>query len=422
MTFFASTYQWVTPTLHFAAVSQGARDGVGQIVVKDDRFFLNAPGCFSAISGHPSERTLQTVINSRPAVVRGCVTAVDGDLGLRIDELRLGSDDVDARYSVVNAAFEHLRSACTYRFEDGAARSPRQSFLLPAVDGASPMEAKILDGGDSISLTATQAVPLEEFEAQLAVFQALLTFAADMPCGRRTLLANDATGRDVQILGRTLYKPFEHRSRKPIEYSLRFTGEWLQEVINRWWLAYEEWQPVLQIIAGLRYRPGYVDADIIVSSAAIESVASTLQKYDDPRLTRDDAAPILQALASLIGMNAAQKAAIAQLKGDLGRTTFRSKVEQLIHQIDQDVWSATRLSAAVWVRVLVKARNTIAHANSDALWEDSALLRSVRDANWIVLTLVLMHHLEIPDAAIERAAERLGTRYGTRHRDTALFT
>ncbi len=121
-------------------------------------------------------------------------------------------------------------------------------------------------------------------------------------------------------------------------------------------------------------------------------------------------------------MNAAQKAAIAQLKGDLGRTTFRSKVEQLIHQIDQEVWSATRLSAAVWVRVLVKARNTIAHANSDALWEDSALLRSVRDANWIVLTLVLMHHLEIPDAAIERAAERLGTRYGTRHRDTALFT
>ena len=75
-----------------------------------------------------------------------------------------------------------------------------------------------------------------------------------------------------------------------------------------------------------------------------------------------------------------------------------------------------------WTKQLLKARNTIAHAVSSNIWENGVLLRGIRDANWIVLTLVILKYLDVPDPAISRAAERLGTRYGVRYRGIEIFT
>ncbi|WP_139226637.1 hypothetical protein [Cryobacterium levicorallinum] len=284
------------------------------------------------------------------------------------------------------------------------------------------MEVTLRGGENSITLVAPEPVPLEDFETQLAVFQTMLTFAADLPCGQLTLIATEASGQTVNVFGRDKYAPFERSTRAPVEYSLRFAGDWIQHTIERWWAAYSEWKPVLYILAGLRYQPGYVDADVILSSAAIESVATALQLHEAPRLSSDESRPILEALESLTGLDHAQKEAVAQLKGDLGRTTFRSKVEQLIRQVDDDVWQRARVSVKEWTKQFLKARNAIAHAASSGIWEDGVLLRGIRDANWIVLTLVILTHVGIPDAAIDRAAERLGTRYGPRYRDIEIFT
>ena len=278
------------------------------------------------------------------------------------------------------------------------------------------MEATLRSGENSITLVAPEPVPLEDFETQLGVFQAMLTFAADLPCGQLTLVATDRSGQVVNIFGRDKYAPFARGARKPVEYTLRFAGDWIQHSIKRWWEAYSEWKPVLQILAGLRYQPGYVDADVILSSAAIESVATALQQHEAPRLSPDESRPILEALESLTGLDHAQKEAVAQLKGDLGRTTFRSKVEQLVRQIDDDLWQQARVSIEEWTKQFLKARNTIAHAVSSDIWENGVLLHAIRDANWIVLTLVILKYLGVPDPAIGLAAERLGTRYGVSYR------
>ncbi|TFD12610.1 hypothetical protein E3T26_10900 [Cryobacterium sp. TMT1-21] len=422
MALFSEHFQWPSTSVVFESIGGGARDGTAEVVERGGRWILKSPRSFSYATGQTGVRVLTASLDGTPTLIRGTVFGIDGDLGLRVDELRVGSALDNAQYTTVTATFEHLASACSYRHEDGAARSPSQALLFPEVDGAPQMEAKLRSGGSSITLVALEPVPLEEFETQLAVFQTMLTFAADLPCGQLTLVATEASGQTVSVFGRDKYAPFERTPRTPVEYSLRLAGDWIQHTIERWWAAYSEWKPVLQILAGLRYQPGYVDADVILSSAAIESVATALQQQEAPRLSPDESRPILEALESLTGLNHAQKDVVAQLKGDLGRTTFRSKVEQLIRQVDDDVWQRARLSIEEWTKQFLKARNTIAHAVSSGIWDDGVLLRGIRDANWIVLTLVILTHVGIPDAAIDRAAERLGARYSSRYRDLEIFT
>lgn len=422
MAFFSENFQWPSTSVVFESIGDGARDGTAEVVERGGRWILKSPSSFSYATGQSGIRVLTASLDGTPTLIRGTVFAIDGDLGLRVDELRVGSALDDAQYTTVTATFEHLASVCSYRHEDGTARSPGQPLVFPAIDGASQMEATLRSGENSITLVAPEPVPLESFEAQLAVFQAMLTFAADLPCGQLTLVATDRSGQTVNIFGRDKYAPFERPTRKPVEYTLRFAGDWIQHTIERWWAAYSEWKPVLQILAGLRYQPGYVDADVILSSAAIESVATALQQHEAPRLSPNESKPILEALESLTGLDRAQKEAVAQLKGDLGRTTFRSKVEQLIRHVDDDVWQQARVSIEEWTKQFLKARNTIAHAVSSDIWEDGVLLRGIRDANWIVLTLVILKYLDVPDPAIGRAAERLGTRYGVRYRGVEIFT
>ncbi|MFT8396013.1 hypothetical protein [Propionibacterium sp.] len=427
MPLYASTFQWPAPVVSFVSLSHGARDGDAELVATGDRWILKAPGHFSAVSGQPDERILSATLNSEPTLIRGSVFVIDSDLGLRVDELRVGSVELDAEYVSATAHFEHLASACTYRHEDGAARDAHEALVFPALDDGPGMRAELPCGATAITLSADEPVPLEAFEAQLASFQDLLTFSADLPCGRTSLIMTDSSGTEVRVVGRDKYKPFNGKTRKPIEFSLRFASDQTQGVIDGWWKARDELLPVTQIIAGLRYQPGYVEADVILGAAAIEALATAALGASRPPLSVEEAEPIIVALDSLSGMNQAQSEAIAHLKGDLRRTTFRSKVQSLIEGVAPEMWRSSRVEVDEWIKLFLRARNGIAHAapglsGGASIWKESELLRSIRDANWIVITLVLLTQLGVPDAAIGRAAERLGTRYGVRHSGTPIFT
>ena len=290
------------------------------------------------------------------------------------------------------------------------------------------MTAVFPSATDTITLVSAEPVPLEQFETQLAAFQDLLTFAADMPCGRLSLEATDVSGQVIRIVGREKFAPFGSRGQAPVEHSLRLSGDWTQTVVDRWWSARTEWRPVTQIVAGLRYQPGYVEADVLLSAVAIEVIATKqLEGWSQPALWASDAQPIVDALESLQAMNPAQREAIGRLKGELRRTTFRSKVQQLVDAVDREVWAQAQVSVGEWVDLFIRTRNGIAHGAAGLsggadLWIEPRLLRSTRDANWVVLTLLLLRHLGAPDSVIGRTAERLGTRYGVRHRDTRIFT
>ncbi len=349
------------------------------------------------------------------------MSAIEGDLGLRIDELRVGSATPDGSYVKVQAVFEHLSAACAYRPEDGPARNLSQQITFPAVASASEMSAVFPTDGDAIELTSPTAVPLEEFESQLAVFQALLVLATDLPCGQLSMIATDASGIRVQILGRNKYAPFRCKDRPAVEQSLRFSGDWLQETIDEWWNSYTDWKPILQIFSGLRYQPGYVDADVILSSAAIESLATRLQQHESPRLTADEQQPFLDALDSLTDLNSTQKEILGNLKREVLRTTFRSKVEQLVESVPVTVWETAQISISNWTKTLIRVRNTIAHAAQNEIWDDDKLLRGMRDANWVVLSLLILEHLRVPSEVLSNSADRLGTRYARRYPNVDVF-
>lgn len=426
MAFFASTFDWPSRSIDFVAVEPGASSGAGEIVERGNRYILKAPGHFSFATGQPGIRTLTTTVGGAPALIQGVVFAADGDLGLRIDEVRVGSGHVGQTYSSVNAKFEHLGSLCSLRIEDGAARSPSVPLVLPALGSATEMVANLPSGSNTITITAVVPAVLEEFEEHLVAFQDLLTFAADMPIGRTGLVAVEASGQEVTILGRERYAPFGRLGRRPIEHAFRLAGDWTQTVVERWWAAREGLRPVAQILAGLSYQPGYVEADVILSAASIEALATRLAVGDRPRLHDEDAAPIIAALDALPDMNSDQRQFIASVKADASRTTLRSKVELLISGVNSTATTNSRLSVANWLPRFVETRNAIAHGTNGSrprqdIWTDDALLRAVRDANRIVLVLAMLTHLGVPTAAIERAGERLGARYGTRHGTTSIF-
>ncbi|MGO8608766.1 hypothetical protein ACC848_37985, partial [Rhizobium johnstonii] len=112
------------------------------------------PGCFSYATGQPNGRTLRTRIGGRPALVRGAVFVIDSDCGLLLEELRIGSDDVQPTYAEVSAVFEHLGSVCSYRPEDGAQRSSSTPIRLPALDDAGPMVATLPSDVDTVRITS----------------------------------------------------------------------------------------------------------------------------------------------------------------------------------------------------------------------------------------------------------------------------
>ena len=424
MTFFASTYDWTERSLAFTVVGDGARDGSGEIILHNDRFVLKAPGCFSYATGQSDSHILRTAIDSRPALLRGAVFAIGGELGLRIDELRVGSDDDQPTYTEISAVFEHLGSICSYRLEDGAQRWPSIPISLPALDNAVQMVATLPSGVDAVRIASETAVVLDEFELHLNALQDLLTFASDLPVGRLSLEATEASGRKVEIHGRERFAPFGRRPTNPIEHQLRLSGEWTQTVIDRWWTGREALRPILQVMAGLRYQPAYVEADVIFSAAAIEALATRTEVGEQPRLSETEALPILAALEALSGLSLDQRQVVGQMKAEATRTTFQSKVDLLLAGLNAVALANSRVSIADWLGKFMKTRNDIAHGNggfASDVWTDSALLRAVRDANRVLLSIAFLTHLGVPDAAVERAAERLGNRYSGSHRSTGIF-
>jgi hypothetical protein len=424
MTFFASTYEWPTGCMEFEVIGEGAYDGSGEIVVHNDRFILKAPGCFMYATGQPKARTLKTTIDGRPALLRGDVFAIDGELGLRLYELRIGSDDDEPTYVEMSAVFEYLSSVCSYRPEDGAQRSAADPIDLPALIHAAPMSAVIPSSTNTVRLIAASATVLDEFEPHLEALQDLLTFALDMPVGRLSLSATDTAGRVVEIHGRERFAPFGRPPRRPVEHLLRLSGTYAQAVMDRWWDARETLRPIPQLLAGLRYQPGYVEADVILSAAAIEAFATRTDVGEDPRLSNDEAQPILNALDGLVELNENQKTIVSQMKHEVTRTTLHSKMELLLARVSPVAIANSRVSTADWLPKFKRTRNHIAHGNGGSVsdvWTDKETLRAVRDANRLLLSLAFLTHLGVPEAALERAAERLGNRYSGQHRSTGIF-
>lgn len=393
---------------------------------RGDRFILKAPGCFSGATGQPGSRVLRTTIGDRPALIRGVLFVIDGDFGLRVDELRIGSDDVEPTYTEASATFENLSSLCSYRHEDGAQRSPHAPINLPGLAGAGAMSAFLPSEVDVVKIVSPYAVALDDFESHLAALQDLMTFAADLPVGRISLSAVDSNGRTVQIFGRERFAPFGSAPRRPVDYLLRLSGEWLQTVIERWWSGRETLRPIPQVVAGMQHQSGYVEADVIFSAASIEALSTRIDVGERPRLSSIDAVPILAALDALSGLNSDQRQIVANLKTEVTRTTLRSRVELLLRGVSGTAITNSRVVVGNWLPRFIETRNSIAHGSNGSrrtrdIWSDDALLRAVRDANRIVLSLALLTHLGAPSTVVERSADRLGVRYGGNHFATSMF-
>ncbi|GAA4491339.1 hypothetical protein GCM10023171_35110 [Microbacterium panaciterrae] len=367
-------------------------------------------------------------MNDAPALIGGRVVVKGGELALEVTEIRLGSDELVPTYGSVQALFENANGASGYRHEDGNGRFRSEPLRAPELGAARAMVLTIQDTHGRIKLEPDGPAPVEEFEEHLAAFQDLLTFAADSPSGRITLVATEPSGTTVTVLGRTRFAPFNRILRKPIEYVVRLGNEHAQSVIDAWWSARSTLRPVPQVLSGARYQPGYVESDLIALAAVLERYVKTRFPLPaDRRLSADQLRPLKAALDDLSGLDEQQMAAVRKFTANRPvQRTYREHLQAFLTDLGTDLLTTARIHPEEWVDHLLWARNDIAHEGAPNDQRGTKFVsdpesRAVRDATWVVLALGFAKQTQLPDAALLRAAERLGVRYGSRHASTTIF-
>ncbi|MFF2485137.1 hypothetical protein ACFVSU_01950 [Microbacterium sp. NPDC058062] len=375
--------------LEFEVVGMDAGSGTGQLVADGDRVLLDTGYRFSFSTGRSPARSLQGRAGDKPVALVGSVWVSSSGAGLLISELRVGSDELQPRYTAVRAYFEHGGLAAAYRFEDGAARSRDTPMSLPALESARAMKLVYPDTAGAATIQSNTPAALEEFEIHLAALQDLLSVAEDTPIERLRLEATGTAGSVVVIHGRNRFPPFNKPMRKPIEFLLRLGAEYSPTVIDRWWRARAELRPVPQILAGILYQPGYVESTVI-------------------------------ALAAI-----AQRTARAQLSVPHANS-FRQGLQAIVDYLGSGVIAAAKVDPREWQDHLVWARNDIAHEGApDSLAGDRFVTdeesRAVRDATRVLVSLTIAKAIGVPNSVLDRAAERFGVRYGPRHWSTTIF-
>jgi hypothetical protein len=417
---YAGSFNW-PHSIEFEIVGTPGSTSTGAVEVAGDRYFLRPSKAFSFSTFESSERLLRTRIDGVPSLLRGHVFVVDGTVGLRIDEARLGTDDPDAVFVAASATFELLPSLCTWRHEDGAARSTSNALALPEITPAPAMS--LILGADGIAvMTAATATSLDDFDHHLAALQDLICFAADRPAERLSLVAMTPAGTQVSILGRNRFPQFGKVVRQPVEYLLRFGAAYMQDAISTWWGGRTALRPVPQVLAGLRYQPGWVETDVNILAACVELFGRVqFPSVVSRRISVLDFTKIEDALDSLPGLNRSQRDFINFIKSSAGGRPQRldESIDAIAADLGQTL-SEAGINGTDWKLALIEARNGVSHAGGAGGLTD-ADLRAARDATRVVLSLDVLKHMHLPSAALARAAERLKVRYAINHRETATY-
>ncbi|MBF4562862.1 hypothetical protein ITJ43_12020 [Microbacterium sp. VKM Ac-2870] len=420
MALYAGSFNW-PPCIDFEIVGTPDSATTGSVEVVGNRYFLRPSQGFSFSTFASSERVLRTRVDGFPALLRGHIFVVDGAVGLRIDEAHLGTDDPEADFIAVEATFELLPSLCTWRHEDGAARSASTALALPEI-APSPAMSLVLGADGLAVVTAATATGLDNFDHHLAALQDLVCFAADRPAERLSLIAVAQAGTRVTILGRNRFPPFGSVVRQPVEYLLRFDAAYIQDVISSWWTGRTAVRPVHQVLAGLRYQPGWVETDVNILAACVELFGRVqFPSARSRRISVMDFAKIEDALNLLPGLNKSQRDFINFIRSSAGGRPQRldESIDAIAADLGQTL-SEAGINLTEWKSALIEARNGVSHAGGAGSLQD-AELRAVKDATRVVLSLDILKHMNLPSAALARAAERLKVRHSVRHRGTATY-
>lgn len=181
------------------------------------------------------------------------------------------------------------------------------------------------------------------------------------------------------------------------------------------------------MLVGLIYDPGFVEADVILSSAILERFGKLkFPPSTSPRLTPAQFAPVEQALSALVGLDGPTRSFVNEIKNAAPRPRFKEYAERVVGLMPDTARNQAKINLNTSRDRLFHSRNDIAHEGasndqSGSRYVTEVDLRAVRDANRVILSLALLAELRVPEAALNRAAERLGIRYAGRHPSSGVF-
>lgn len=408
-------------SIEFEVVGADAGYATGSIEIEPDMYFLRPSRQFSLATGQSGARLLKTSIDGVPSVVRGTVFVRGGVVGLRFDEVWVGTNDPTTLFTAVEADIEGLDSICTHRHEDGAARSATKPLILPAVM-QSPIMSLLLGNDGVARIGASEPLELTRFGEHLSALRDLVCFATDQPVELRSLIGVSKSGDRVVIHGHNRFPPFGAGRRPPVECLLRLGAAYAQNVLTRWWEARSNFRPVTQVLAGLRYDAGWLEMNVNLLAASVERYGQA--RFPTTTLRRisvDDFAPLQAALSNVRGLNASQRSFVEFIRSSAGGRP--QKLDESLDAIIADLGRTLReagVSPDEWKQALIGVRNGVSHGDGSGEFTDPEL-RATRDATRVALYLSLLKFLGVTDGAIDRSADRLRVRYGVRHRGTGIY-
>jgi len=172
-------------------------------------------------------------------------------------------------------------------------------------------------------------------------------------------------------------------------------------LIPSWLRLRREANTACNVFFGLQYsRPGYTETRLLLSATAAESLETTFST-----LATSMPAQRFEALRERVLNAAVDEAERSWLRAKIRNgPTYRDRLAELVSTPDQLARAIVIDDADQWVRNLVTARNALAHTGN---YEGGTNMFDLELQTVGLLTLVLMHRLDLRPEVQQRAASLL---------------
>jgi hypothetical protein len=379
----------------------------GEVTAEDGYLWLNSMIDWPVrqIAGTAATETIKLRGDSGrgPFYLLGMPVIVNGIRRLRIDDLRVGSDDPNELLFSATPIYDYANAVVSYYMRDGAARSPNDPLDVPTLDGAPAMSLLYAPraNGFPIELRCESGASIEQFETQLDAVQRLITFATQQASTRQLLTVRNRTGTEIEFYREVAVTPRPAKSVDYRDFPLRLSRANTQTIVDRWWAMMNDLRPIPQIVTALKYQPGYLDSDFLLLATVLDRLSDAWTNV--PGLLSAEQHEGMKEAASRLNVP-------EQFKVD-NRPVFHARVVALLDTLGDKVWEKVRIDRDSWLASMKRHRNLVAHSSEQRQAHREFMtgpgLRALRAATDVIVTLVVAQHLGIEGDALAFAADRL---------------
>ena len=368
-----------------------------------DTYVLLSNNNFYDSSDMRRDREFKFSINEVQYVAFCNVTTYRGECSLRVDYLQVGSWDTEINLSSVAIHFyEHSI------FQPEGSRSKRT--ILPGRDGCEDVYYSVEESTPVLSVDGFGA-RLGEFRPHIVLLQDVVTFGKQSSAGITKLVGKiGGTSAEVEYYGYWRFGVSEReKQNRRISKVFSLNSGYSSKLISEWWSYTDVLRPIPQIIAGLFYRPVWIESSMLLMTAALERLINEMTIETPIRSDQSNRDEIIEYLNEFPQKEDSAKQIINDIISRMSTPSPKMLLEGLLSIVGGSIIIK---NSEEWLRDYLKIRNGIAHGEDKiiggtSLWL-SPKLRETHKQTYILLAYVwLSFFLKLPKQILNKSPKVL---------------